>query len=69
MSANVETKSAFSRRVNLSRARVGQLVNEGLPVDDVGMVRIEDELAWMKRRLDPLKRAAVPPADHDGAGR
>ena len=73
MSENIESKASFARRVSLSRVRIGQLVKEGLPTDDGGAVRIDEALAWMKRRLDPTKRTAAKPitealsqpTDHD----
>ena len=51
-----ETKTEFAARVSLTKSRVSQLVAEGLPVRDDGMIDVEAGLAWMEKNLDPSRR-------------
>ncbi|KAA1054685.1 hypothetical protein [Azospirillum argentinense] len=53
-----ETKTAFSQRVGLSKARVSQLVAKGLPCTESGQVDVRAALDWMSRTLDPTQRMA-----------
>lgn len=55
--ARTESQAAFARRVGLSRARINQLVKQGLPMID-GRVRVGEALAWMNEELDPTQRLA-----------
>jgi len=51
-----ETKTEFAARVGLTKGRVSQLVAEGLPVREDGMIDVEAGLAWMEKNLDPSRR-------------
>jgi hypothetical protein len=51
-----ETKTEFAARVGLTKGRVSQLVAEGLPVREDGMIEVETGLAWMEKNLDPSRR-------------
>src|SRR3954447_8349952 len=42
------TKSGLSRRLNISRARVTQLITEGLPVREDGKIDLDAALAWVR---------------------
>lgn len=55
-----EPKSAFAVRIGLSRARVSQLVNDGMPLAPSGEVLIDAALAWLAVRR--FVRLAPPPS-------
>lgn len=49
----VETKSQFAERVQLSKARVSQLVGRGLPLTPDGRVRVVEALRWLRENVAP----------------
>jgi len=51
-----ETKTAFADRVGLTKARISQLVADGLPVRPDGKIDVEIGLAWIENNLDPARR-------------
>lgn len=50
------SKSAFAERVGVSKGRVSQMVEQGLPVLPNGRIDPEAGEAWMDANLDPAKR-------------
>lgn len=70
-----DSKAAFAHRVGVSRARITQLVAQGLPVLSDGSIDVEAGLRWMEQNLDPAKRKlntlngeATGEANGDGKG-
>lgn len=53
---SAETKTEFAARVGLTKARISQLIGQGLPVRADGKVDVEAGLAWMEKNLDPSRR-------------
>lgn len=54
------TKSAFAEELGLSKARVSQLVEQGLPLTADGKrVRRLDALAWYRENIAPHRRKAL----------
>ena len=56
LNAGAESKTDFAARVGLTKARISQLVADGLPVREDGRIDVEAGLAWMEANLDPAKR-------------
>ena len=56
------TKSDFARSVNLSAARISQLIGLGLPVRPDGKIDSGPALAWMEDTLDRSHRRGTKPA-------
>ncbi|MBF0561961.1 MAG: hypothetical protein HQL37_08035 [Alphaproteobacteria bacterium] len=56
MTDTTMTKSDFARSVNLSAARISQLIALGLPVRPDGKIDPEPALAWMEDTLDRSHR-------------
>lgn len=56
--AFVEGKAAFAKRLGVSPSRVTALAKEGLPLDELGRVRVADALAWIEARQNPVRSAA-----------
>lgn len=77
-----EMKSAFAKRVGLSRGRISQLCTKGLPVTSDGLIDVGPALEWMSAHLDPTQRVAqrkvqerqpgmvppIPDLDNDDGG-
>lgn len=53
------SKAELARFMGLSRARITQLAQAGMPVLPDGRVNLKACLAWADRTLDPAKRAAA----------
>ncbi|RVD39942.1 hypothetical protein EN742_13910 [Mesorhizobium sp. M4A.F.Ca.ET.020.02.1.1] len=47
-----ESKSAFAKRLNASKARISQLVKAGLPCTSQGQVRIDAALRWIRENVN-----------------
>lgn len=47
----IENKSQFAERVQLSKARVSQLVARGLPLTPDGRVRVVEALRWLRENI------------------
>lgn len=56
--AFVEGKAAFAKRLGVSPSRVTALAKEGLPLDELGRVRVADALRWIESRQNPVRSAA-----------
>jgi len=50
------SKAQFATMVNLSKGRISQLVEQGLPVDQHGRVIIAEARCWMEDNLNPRRR-------------
>jgi hypothetical protein len=61
MPSDTESKAAFSRRIGVSRVRIGQLVAQGLPTNADGDVLVAAALSWIEANLDPTARARARP--------
>lgn len=59
------TKSAFADELGLSKARVSQLVEQGLPLTADGKrVKRLDALAWYRENIAPHRRKALSDKPH-----
>lgn len=47
----VESKSDFAKRLNLSAARISQFVKRGLPLNSDGKVLVADALRWLREEV------------------
>src|SRR6185295_3447357 len=65
---SAETKTEFAARVGLTKARISQLIGQGLPVRADGKVDVEAGLAWMEKNLDPSRRGKGGTASTTGPG-
>ena len=52
----LDSKAAFARRINVSAARISQLVSRGMPVRLDGRIDVAAALAWLEDNLDTSKR-------------
>lgn len=50
-------KAEFARILNVSKARVSQYVQAGLPVLEDGRINIDAGKAWIRDNVDPIKRS------------
>lgn len=62
----VETITAFARRVECSRPYASRLIDRGLPVDDKGRVLVVEGLAWLEENVQRRRPTAARKAS--GAG-
>ncbi len=62
MTDTTMTKADFARSVNLSAARISQLIGLGLPVRPDGKIDPGPALAWMEDTLDRSHRRGTKPA-------
>jgi hypothetical protein len=53
------SKSAFSRRLHVSPARVTQLIAKGMPVTPDGKVDVAEALTWIESHIDLSHKDAV----------
>lgn len=58
------SKAEFGRRIGVSRARVTQLVGEGLPVRKNGKIDFAKAAQWVARHLDHYRREGRKPGCH-----
>jgi hypothetical protein len=56
LDSGVVTKAAFAERVGLTRGRISQLIDRGLPVRADGRIDMAAGLRWMEDNLDPDRR-------------
>lgn len=60
-SAEFISKAEFGRRIDVTRQRVSQLVNEGLPVRKDGKIDFAKAKRWFDRHIDQHRREARKP--------
>jgi len=48
---DTERKSAFARRLDVTRQYIDKLSKMGLPLTENGQVRVKDALAWMEQNI------------------
>ena len=53
------SKSAFSRRLHVSPARVTQMIAKGMPVTPDGKVDVAEALNWIESHIDLSHKDAV----------
>lgn len=54
-------KAAFAKLVNVSPARVSQMIASGLPVEDDGRIDVAKGKAWIKENVSASRSAAQSP--------
>ncbi|MBB4287620.1 hypothetical protein [Roseospira goensis] len=62
----VVSKSELARRLGLSRGRVSQLVQDGMPTRDDGKLDEAEARAWYEANIDPSRRRGRPVASVSG---
>lgn len=66
LNTGMESKTAFAKRVGLSKGRISQLIREGLPVHADGSIEIAVALNWLEQNLDPARRHKAKEVSADG---
>ncbi|MEW9838333.1 hypothetical protein [Mesorhizobium marinum] len=53
------SKSAFARRLSLSKSRVSQLVAQGMPVNEDGSIPVAEALRWFRANVGTQRGPAT----------
>ncbi len=60
---NFITKAQFSRRLQVSKARVSQMIGMGCPVTAEGLIPFGEALAWVEANVSRVARKGVKPGE------
>jgi hypothetical protein len=52
----IDTKAGFAARVGVTKGRISQLIDLGLPVRADGRIDVNAGLSWIENSLDPARR-------------
>ena len=53
-------KSQFAARLKVSKARVSQMVQMGMPQTPDGRINVPDALQWIEQHINPIHRDSLP---------
>lgn len=68
MSDPLITKAEFSRRLEVSKARVSQMIGMGCPVSPDGLIPLAEALEWVRQNVNRVVRAKASGVKPDAAG-
>ena len=53
---DIQSKADFAKTAGLTKGRISQLIEQGLPVRSDGRIDVDQALAWLNNNLDPDRR-------------